>query len=290
MTSTMTRKKQHGRRKTWGLTLSGGTAFGIANGGVLAVLEREGLRPDSLSGSSMGAVIGALWASGHTAADMEAMVSRISLTNIVAARWPLWKGSLHAGLLRQRLTEHLTDALGDKTIGECDLPFICVAGKVHRPVEWLRIITEKDFTAHMLDCIQPYVFPPETRLLDAVLASTAIPVLFEPVRVGHDTFVDLVSFGAIPVQQLKDAHHPDVLVCTDTNQRYDGIAGILPHGWKKFIEDGERSIDGSRALCDLVIAPHLTGNQFRFDQARMFYDAGAAAAEDALPALRALLG
>ena len=54
-----------------GYALSGGGARGFAHIGVIKVLEEEGLRPDYISGTSIGAVIGALYAIGYTAAEIE---------------------------------------------------------------------------------------------------------------------------------------------------------------------------------------------------------------------------
>src|SRR5262245_34870955 len=58
-------------RPRWALVLSGGVARGIAHVGVLRALEEQGLRPDLVVGTSMGALVGALWASGRTSAELE---------------------------------------------------------------------------------------------------------------------------------------------------------------------------------------------------------------------------
>jgi NTE family protein len=275
--------------KRWGLVLSGGTAFGIANAGVLEVLEREGLRPDCISGSSMGAIVAALWMTGHNSQDMLRVIEGLSMKDIAAFDGPPWKGSLHAGLLRHRIADHLSHLLGDKTIADCPIPFICVAGRIKKPVEWLRIVRE-GFSDHLQDCVEPYVFPPETRLLDAVFASSAVPVLFRPVTIGENTFVDLVSFGAIPASHLKERCDPEILIATDTNQQYAGVLPFLPAGWRTFIQEGLKSVETNKALCDLVIAPPLKGNQYRFDKAAEFYAKGKEAAEEMLPRVRELVG
>src|SRR5688572_5049660 len=60
------------------LVLSGGSARGFAHVGVIKALEAHGLKPDIIVGASAGAVVGALYASGLTAAELEAAVARMS--------------------------------------------------------------------------------------------------------------------------------------------------------------------------------------------------------------------
>ena len=67
-----------------GLVLSGGGARGIAHIGVLEVLEEHGVLPDCLAGASMGAVVGAFYASGHTIEEVRGMVSQLTWRNIYA--------------------------------------------------------------------------------------------------------------------------------------------------------------------------------------------------------------
>ena len=274
--------------KTWGLVLSGGAAWGIANAGILEVLERENLKPDFLAGSSMGAIIGALWASGHTAKELKNLCGSLSIINAFKLGGKPLKGGLHGGLLQQALEKHVAPLLGERTIGDCAIPFICVAGRVRKPVHWEKIVKE-GFTEHFTECIEEYVFPPETRLIDAIKASSALPVLFQPVKVDGDSFIDLVSFGAIPVKQMKKVHHPDVIIATDTNPNYQEVSKLLPKGWRQYIEDGQKSILDSKKTSDLVIRPALKENAYRFDKAADFYEAGVKAAEKALKNIKKLI-
>lgn len=275
-------------KKTWGLVLSGGAAWGIANAGVLEVLEREHLRPDYLAGSSMGAIVGALWAVGHPAKELKKLCSTLSIVNAFKLGGKPLKGGLHGGLLQQALEQHVAPLLGEKTVGDCEIPFICVAGRVIEPVRWEKIV-QQNFTEHFTRCIEEYVFPPETRLIDAIMASSALPVLFQPVHVGADSFIDLVSFGAIPVKQLKDTYHPDVIITTNTNPDYKEVRAFLPKGWRQYIEDGQQSIIRNKQMSDLVIRPVLKENPFRFDKATVLYEAGKKAAEKSMRELTALL-
>src|SRR5690554_7077298 len=69
--------QEHPRPKV-GLVLSGGGAKGFAHIGVLKVLEEEGIQIDYIGGTSMGAIIGALYASGYTANQLDSLLDRKS--------------------------------------------------------------------------------------------------------------------------------------------------------------------------------------------------------------------
>ncbi len=273
---------------SWGLVLSGGVAFGTANVGVLHALEKAGLRPDCLAGSSMGAIVGALWACGYSSEEMASICKELTIPAVATWSAQPFKNGLHGGLLRQRLTEHLEPLLGTKTIADCSMPFICIAGRVIKPVDWLKI-TRKTFIETLRESVEPYVFPPETRLVDALLATSAMPVIFSPVRIGNDSFIDLVGFGAIPSRTLRKECHPDVVIGTDTNETRS-IPAFLPEGVRNFMAEGEKSLQESRDACDLLIVPALPkGQSWRFDKTLTFIDAGKTATEKRLPEIRELL-
>ncbi len=272
-----------------GLVLSGGAAWGLANIGVLQVLEREGFSFDCIAGSSMGAIVAGVYALGIPLSVLVQTASRISLLKVVRiAKSPFTKG-FHGGLLRQQLETILMPVIGEARIADTKIPFVCVAGKVCKPVSWERTFLP-GFTDHFLDCITPHVFPAETMMIDALLATSAIPVAFAPVKVGRDTFVDLVHFGAIPARQLRAIHHPDIVIGTDTNPKFDFLRRMLPAPWKEFLDRGHREIEVDREACDLVIQPTMPAAIFRFDRARDFITAGRRSAEKHLPVLRSLLG
>lgn len=273
---------------SWGLVLSGGAAFGIANGGVLEVLERDGMKPDYLAGSSMGAIIGAAYAIGVPLVKLRECVCKLCLTNVARFSPHPLKGGLHGGLFRQCLEEHIGPLLKDARIADCKIPFVCVAGKVKEPIRWTHIL-KKGFTQEVLDGVELHVFPPEARLLDAVMASSAIPVVFSPVEIEGTQYVDLCHFGPIPARTMKEHFHPDVIVATDTYPSYEKLRGFLPSGWNAFLQAGYREIEQSKAVCDLLIKPVMPFALFRFDKGDAFWEAGKMAAEEALPELRHLL-
>lgn len=273
---------------TWGLVLSGGVAQGIANVGVLRVLEREGLAPDYVGGSSMGAVAGALLALGYSSDVFDGILKDVSPFTVAEPSGNPLKDGFHGGFLQQKLHRFLGDLLGDKRVGDCSIPFLCLAGKVIRPIRWEKMFSP-DFAQDVRTCVEPYFFPHDARIIDALMATSAVPVVFSPVTVGEDSFIDLCSFGAVPARTLRQVYLPDIVIATDTQPHYERLAPFLPKGWKQFLADGARSLQESLDSCDLVIKPDLPYGPYRFDKADAFVKAGEEAAERMLPKIRTLL-
>ena len=266
---------------TWGLTLSGGAACGLANIGVLEVLEEQNLKPDCIAGSSMGAIVGGLYAFGISINDIKNMALEMKPWNIASlSNTPMHHG-LHGGFLRQRIEETLSPLLGSARIADCSVPFVCIAGKVKEPVAWEKII-QSGFTEHAMQCIEPHVFNPETKLIDALTATSAIPVLFSPAQIGGDSYIDLCHFGAIPARTMKDTFNPGVLIATDTNPRMPSLEKWLPKAWQQFIEDGIAELEKSKAVCDVVIEPPMVASPFAFHKAKEFIEAGRQACNEQL--------
>ncbi|MDD4287818.1 MAG: patatin-like phospholipase family protein [Candidatus Peribacteraceae bacterium] len=273
---------------SWGLVLSGGAAFGIANGGVLEVLEREGLKPDCIAGSSMGAIIAAGCAFGISLDHIHEAVRQLTIVSVARfSDLPLRHG-LHSGIFRHEVERLMRPFFGDATIGDCRIPFVCVAGKVHKRIAWSHIV-RRTFRQEFENAVSHYVFPPETRLVDALAATSAIPVVFSPVEIAGQTFVDLCHFGPIPARALKDRFHPDRIVATDTHPTYDTLRTFLPTGWREFLEAGDQAIAEDKAVCDVLISPVPPYVLFRFDKGEAFWEAGKKAAEKSLPHVKALI-
>ena len=273
---------------TTGLVLSGGAAWGLANIGVLEVLEREKIHIDCIAGSSMGAIVGGVYALGVPLKDILEVSRQLTVFKIARISDKPLKQGLHGGFLRHQLETILTPYIDNALIGDCKIPFVCVAGRVKRVIPWEKIMLS-GFADRFFSSVEPYVFPPATRLLDALLASSAIPVAFSPVEIGGETFIDLVHVGAIPASALKRQCSPDILIGTDTNPRYRQLQKFLPKSWREYLDRGHEMLDREKALCDVMIEPVLTSSALRFDKAGQFIDAGRKAAKDQTQRIRELV-
>lgn len=271
-------------KKRWGLVLSGGAAYGLANIGVIDVLERENLKPDYIAGSSMGAIVGAVYALGHPAQELHTIAAELDMLNVARLSKKPFKGGLHGGLFRPQLREILERHIGDATIADCTIPFVCVAGRVLDPVHWHKIL-RKGFVEHFLENVTPYIFPPETKVIDAILASSAIPVIFEPLELEGQKYVDLVHFGSIPSRIMRQTFGPDVIIATDTNPSYKALRKILPDAWDQFLQEGEKHLNRDREDADVLLVPEHPYAIFRFDRAEAFIVAGQKETQQKLPAI-----
>lgn len=165
-----------------GLALGGGAAFGIAHVGVIKVLERENIPIDMIVGSSMGALVGAMWASGLNSQNLEEIFLGYNnnykktltlLIDLCLPKMSIAKG----GNIRIFLKKHI----GDKTFQDVKLPFKIVACNITRREE--------------------LIFG-SGKLIDAVMASIAIPGIFAPTERNGDLIIDGGIIEPVPVGAL----------------------------------------------------------------------------------------
>ena len=167
------------------LALGGGGARGLAHIGVLAELERAGYRIAALAGTSIGGVMASLYAVGLSPADM--------------ANWA--EGNLSRGLFHfrpspgallgvDRIHEVLTEALGSKTFADVRCPLALTAVDLETGTEV--VLTSGE-------------------LVEAVLATIALPGIFPPQWAGGSRLVDGGVVDPVPVQPVRALHRAPVV-------------------------------------------------------------------------------
>ena len=242
-----------------GLALGGGGVRGAAHLGVLSVFEREGITFDVVAGTSVGAVVGAGVAARVPVADM--------LERFRAARWidlarPSW-GSKLSMLQTNPMGEILVKTVKAETFAELALPFAAVASDILTGTTV--VITEGP-------------------LRDAVIASAAVPAIFEPLRRDGRLLVDGGLTDNLPVQVARDLG-AEVVIAVDVMPPLDGsyepkdINEMVMFSWNIV----QRTCEPGREHADVVITPKVaTVSLMDFTQAQTAYDAGVAAAEEAV--------
>lgn len=268
-------------RRRWGLALSGGGAFGIANVGIVKVLEEAGLRPDAVAGSSMGAIVGGMYALGVSPAKMEEVAKGMHWLNLTLLSKNPLKGGLHGGVMMQNIEAHLHPVVGDATIGDCKIPFLCLAGRVKEPIDWT-LMRRRGFAGYLKEKVERVILLPETRLIDAILASSALPVIFSPVIINEEEYIDLKSFWSIPSLALREREDLDVVIGTNTSPTHGLFRKILPRTIVEYIDEGQRQVRLSVEACDVIVRPKLGGGMHRFDMHKQFIEAGEKAAREKL--------
>lgn len=154
-----------------GLVLSGGGARGFAHIGVLRVLEREGARFDVIAGTSMGAILGAFYASGRRAEDLFQLADTTGWRDVVDL-------SLQTGLFKGDRLEAFLRAHLPRSFEELEMPLAVTTTDVETG----------EGVVHM-----------EGDLVRAVRASSSFPGAFEPIQYGGRTLADGGIVNNLPV-------------------------------------------------------------------------------------------
>jgi NTE family protein len=160
-----------------GLVLGGGSARGLAHVGVILALEAYNIPIDIIAGTSIGSVIGSLYASGATIKQLEEMALSIKMSKTL---FMLDSTFPHSGLISGDRIEKMLNrfALKDKTFDDLSISFAAVATDVESGVE---------------------VILNQGKVIDAVRASIAIPGIFTTVKYGDYYLVDGGVVDPVPV-------------------------------------------------------------------------------------------
>jgi NTE family protein len=166
------------RKLKLGLALGSGSARGWAHIGVIRALEERGVKPDIVCGSSIGALVGAAYASGELD-QLEEWVTGLAWTTVVRLMDLTWRGGLIRGT---RLFTLFRTIFEDRDISQLPLAYGAIATELHSGRElWLR----------------------HGNVLEAVRASCAMPGLFTPVMRDGTVLVDGGLVNPVPVSMCR---------------------------------------------------------------------------------------
>jgi len=192
-----------------GLALGSGSARGWAHIGVIRALEKAGIRPDILCGTSIGALVGAAYVAGELD-RLESWVLGLGVGDVVG----LMDISLGGGVFKgDRLIEFFRRGWADRSIEDLGRPFAAVATSLQTGAEvWLR----------------------RGSTLQAVRASIALPGLFAPVRWEGSLLVDGGLVNPVPVS-LARAMGADIVIAVDLGsdilgRRFRPASAAAPSG------------------------------------------------------------
>jgi len=177
------------RKPRIGLALGSGSARGWAHIGAIRALEERGVKPDLICGTSIGALVGAVYASGQLD-QLEEWVTGLAWTQVVRLMDLTWRGGLIRG---QRLFNLFRSTFQDREIAELEVPFGAIATELSSGREiWLR----------------------HGKLLDVVRASIAAPGLFTPVVFEGAVLVDGGLVNPVPVSMCR-AFGAEIVIAVD---------------------------------------------------------------------------
>jgi NTE family protein len=251
------------RTPSIGLALGGGFARGIAHIGVLKVLEEENIPVHVVTGTSVGALIGAAYCSGLSIAELEDLAHKVRFTSF--ARWTL---SRYGFASNDRMVSFLTRTLKAKTFEELKIPLG---------------VTATDFNTG-----EGVVFHSGS-IIDPVRASCAYPGMFLPVEIRGRYLVDGMLSHPVPTRPLREMGADRVLAVHLKGTWSNG--GPPRHLFDVIGQSFAIAQDAMACLwreaADLVIEPNVAGFGYDdFQRADALIRVGEAAMRNALPEVR----
>lgn len=272
-----------------GLALGGGGVKSVAHVGVLRVIEAHKIPIDVVTGTSAGAIVGALYAAGKSADEIEELARRMSFRSWFA------RDTTKMGLFSTKGIRRIVENAVGRGCRIQDLPrkFACVAVD--------------------LESEQEVVFD-SGPLADAVCASAAYPGLYAPVRLGDRYLFDGGVLNPVPFDVARGCG-ADYVIASDLGAREsffgDPSSRRLRHGgilWRLFyswshqqmfrvidrsigiMSQQIRDIKMSQSPPDLLLCPKVNEvGLLDFDLVETCFSAGQVVAQEHLPELRALL-
>ena len=170
-------------RKKIGIALSGGAARGLSHIGVLQVLEDLGVEIRSVSGCSMGAIVGAVYSLGTDLKEMERFIKSNDWKSFLL--FSMFALSRNGIMNMNKVDEILKKFLQDKTFDDCKREFCCVAVDL---IKGEKVIINKG------------------SLREAVRASIAVPGIIPPVYKGDKLLVDGGIMEPLPTEAMSVLH------------------------------------------------------------------------------------
>lgn len=178
-----------------GYVLSGGGARGFAHLGVLKLLEEIGLKPFAIAGTSAGAVAGALYAAGKGPEEIHKLMKNNKYFGWSSIAW------MKEGIFSmESLKKALKAAIGENDFDALKIKLFVAATDINKG--------------------ESVIFS-RGKLFEAVIASSSVPVVFEPVKMGDKLLVDGGVLNNFPVEPLTQIC--DIIIGSYVNKMDDGM-------------------------------------------------------------------
>ncbi len=247
-----------------GLALGGGFARGLAHVGVLKVLEEAQIPIDFVAGTSVGALIGAVYCSGVSPKELEEIAALVRFRDF--ARWTVSRYGIASN---DRMAALLQRLLKVKTFEELRIPLA---------------VTATDFLSG-----EAVLFR-SGPLIEPVRASCAYPGMFLPVEIEGRLLVDGLLAHAVPTEPLRNGGADRVIAvflrsnlmdgCTGPRHVFDVIGQCFSIAQSRMSAIWQRD-------ADVVLGPDVTGYAYDcFDRCKELVQIGETAVREALPTIR----
>lgn len=249
------------------LVLGGGAARGFAHVGVIQVLEEAGLRPDMVVGTSAGSLVAAIYASGKNGTQLQQIAETMEEAMLTDWTLPIF----NRGMLRgEALARYVNAQVAGKPIESMGLPLGIVATDLNSGEG---VLFRRGDTGI------------------AVRASSAVPSVFQPVRIGTHEYVDGGLVAPVPVRYAREMG-AELVIAVDisTIVQANPTDGPLQVLLQSFAIMGKSINSGELRGADVVVRPLLAGaGSADFSSRRRLIEAGRVAMQAALPLYKARL-
>ena len=247
-----------------GLALGGGAARGFAHVGVIQVLEEAGLRPSFVAGTSAGSLVAAIYASGKTGAQLQQISETMEEATIADWTLPLFS----RGMLRgEALARYVNKQVSERLIESFPMPLGIVATDLNSGQS---VLFQRGDTG------------------TAVRASSAVPAVFQPVKIAGREYVDGGLVSPVPVRYARQMGAElviavDISSAPENNPASDTLQILL----QTFTIMGKSINAFELKEADVLVRPVLTGlASSDFSTRRRSIEAGRQAMLQMLPQLR----
>jgi len=291
-------QEHHNKDQKIGLVLSGGGAKGLAHIGVLKVIDSLGIKVDYVAGTSMGAIIGSLYASGYSGKQLDSIFKKVDFENLINDKIPRKVKTFH----ERESSERYALTLPFENF-KLQFPSALSRGQnVYNLLTYLTLhvseIEEFDKLPIPFFCIATDVETGEAIFLDkgnlaqAVTASGAFPSLFQPVNIDGRMLIDGGVVNNYPIDLLK-AKGMDIIIGVDvqddlaTREELTSAPDILLQ------INNYRTIEAMKEKAkrtDIYIKPNIKDfTVISFDEGKKIIENGHKAALDKIDALHKLI-
>ncbi len=286
--------RKQGKDLKVGLVLSGGGAKGLAHIGALKVIEEAGVKIDYIGGTSMGAIVGGLYASGYTANQLDSIFRNTDFVTLIEDNLPRGAKSFYEKEASEkyaltlpfnnfkvsfppaysggqniynelvRVLYHVKDV---SDFSKLSIPFLCIATDVETGEE---VILDRGY------------------LPEAIMASGTLPSLFEPATMGDRVLIDGGVVNNYPVEEVKKMG-ADVIIGVDVQHGLRDREALLSateillqiNNYRTALDMVEKS-----KLTDIYIKPEMGDySVIDFDAATKIVESGETAARQNYNAL-----
>lgn len=250
-----------------GLALGGGAARGFAHVGVIQVLEEAGIRPTLVTGTSAGSLVAAIYASGKNGKQLQRVAETMEETTIADWTLPLFT----RGMLRgDALARYVNEQVGSRLLEDMALPLGIVATDLNSGQS---VLFQRGNTG------------------TAVRASSAVPAVFQPVKIAGRDYVDGGLVSPVPVRAARKMG-AELVIAVDISSSPEGnlTGGTLDILLQTFTIMGNSINSFELKDADIVVRPALVGiASSDFSARKRSIDAGRQAMLQLLPQLRAAI-